>query len=266
MWIEFTGQGLEALEKRCEKKEQHMAALGARMLSPEKRAAEAQGTVEMRVGHETAMLADIAHNVSRGMTMVLGWLRDWSGATGNVSVAVNTDYVVTTLSAQEVTALVAAWQMGAISKNTLFWNLQQGEVIEDGLSFEEEEARIGDTPPALQSDPMQVEEPTAQPAQPAQPAAPAVDFAPMVEALEGLRTEPAQPVDLTPVLTMLASAVEAIKNQPAPAITINQEAPPAPTITMPAITMPPITVNVDKNGTIVFEEDGEGNITGARMS
>jgi hypothetical protein len=152
-WIEFTGQGLGALETRCEKKEAQMAALGARMLAPEKKTAEAQGTVEMRVGHETSMLADIAHVISQAMTQAMEWLRDWSGASGPVSINVNTDYTVTMLSAQEVTALVAAWQMGAISKNTLFWNLQQGEVIEDGVTFEEEEAKIGDEAPSLMGQP-----------------------------------------------------------------------------------------------------------------
>ena len=150
-WIEFTGQGLEALEKRCEKKEQQMAALGARMLAPEKKAAEAGHTVEMRVGHETSMLADMAHVVSDASTKIMGWLRDWAGIGGEVRCQVNTDYVVAQLSAQDVTALVASWQQGAISKQTLFWNLQQGEVIEDGVTFEDEEARIGDAQPMLMS-------------------------------------------------------------------------------------------------------------------
>lgn len=149
-WIEFTGQGLEALEKRCEKKEQQMAAMGARMLAPEKRAAEASQTVEMRTGHETSMLADIAHTLTQGMTTVLGWLRDWQGAQGDATVAINTDYVVSQLSPQDITALVGAWQSGAISKQTLFWNLQQGEVVEDEVDFETEEARIGDQPPMAQ--------------------------------------------------------------------------------------------------------------------
>ena len=36
---------------------------------------------------------------------------------------------------------------GHISRETLFWNLQQGELIEPGISYELEGARIEASPP-----------------------------------------------------------------------------------------------------------------------
>jgi hypothetical protein len=263
-WIEFTGQGLEALEKRCEKKEQQMAALGARMLAPEKRAAEAQGTVEMRVSHETSMLADVAQVLGQAMTQVLQWLRDWSGASGDASVQVNTDYVVTTLSAQEVTALVAAWQQGAISKQTLFWNLQQGEVVEDGVDFETEEARIGDAPPMTSGDPMELDASAAQ--APADPPAGVSfpDLAPLVEAINNreMPAAPSAPVDFSPLIAAISPLIEAFSAMQAPVVNVTT----APiTVEAPQISLPPINVTIEKSGGIKFVEDAEGKLVGAEM-
>lgn len=269
-WIEFTGQGLGALETRCAQKEQQMAALGARMLAPEKKQAEAMGTVEMRVGHETAMLADIAHVVSQAMTQALEWLRDWSRASGDVSLQVSTDYVVTTLTAPEVTALVAAWQQGAISKNTLFWNLQQGEVIEDGVSFEDEEARIGDEPPVLSNEiTMDGVRRTPMPGESGEDgedgesvstgSSPStteviVDMQPVADAIKAIPApQPQAPVDLAPLL-------EAIKGMQPPVVNITT----APiTVEAPQISLPPINVTIEKSGGIKFVEDADGKLIGA---
>lgn len=148
-FIEFTGQGLGSLEKLIDRKEQQMAALGASMLTPQRKAVESAQTHEMRSGQETSMLADIANTVSRALTIALEWLRDWSGASGDVRVQLNTDYVVSAMTAQDLTALVAAWQSGAISRATFFWNLQQGEMVPDGKTVEEETAEIDAEGPPL---------------------------------------------------------------------------------------------------------------------
>lgn len=147
-FLEFTGQGLGAIETRIKAKEQQMAVLGARMLAPDKAAAEASKTLEIRQSGEVSALAAMANTVSQGLTRVYAWLAEWAGMPGDVRCTLNTDYMVQGLSAQEITALVGAWQSGAISQNTLFYNLQQGEVIEQGVTFEDEEARIVTAPPS----------------------------------------------------------------------------------------------------------------------
>jgi hypothetical protein len=148
-YLEFTGQGLEALETRIKAKEQQMAVLGARMLAPDKAAAEAAKTMEIRQSGEVSALAALANNVSHGLSNCLKWLVTWAGIGTEAKISLNTDYMVTTLSAQELTALVGAWQSGAISAQVLFYNLKQGEMIEQGIEFEEEQARIGDAQPTL---------------------------------------------------------------------------------------------------------------------
>lgn len=137
-FIEFTGQGLGALESLVARKEAQMAALGASMLAQQKRGVEAAQTYEMRVAQETSMLADVAQQVSAGMTRVLGWMRDWAGVAGDVAFEVSTDYTVTRMTAGDLSALMALWQSGGISRQTLYWNLQQGELIAPGKTLEDE--------------------------------------------------------------------------------------------------------------------------------
>jgi hypothetical protein len=55
-----------------------------------------------------------------------------------VLVRLNSDYNLSGMSAQDLKAAVAAWQAGAMSRDTLFDVLRRGEILPDGRSNEEE--------------------------------------------------------------------------------------------------------------------------------
>ena len=148
-YLEFTGQGLGALEKRCEVKEAHMAALGARMLAPEKTGVEAADTLAQRHSGEACVLAGIAMVVGRGIERVLGIMAEWEGIAGEISYSLNTDYMPQGISAQDLTALVAAWQSGAMSWETLFSNLKRGEIVDADTEEQDEKDRIDAAGPVV---------------------------------------------------------------------------------------------------------------------
>lgn len=141
-YLEFSGQGLEALEKRLQVKEAGMAAIGARMLAPEKKQAEAERTVMLRHAGEGAVLGTIADMIEHGFNRVLTIMADWAGISGSISAEFNEDFVDTVMTAQDVLALVQAWQAGALSFESLFWNLKQGELVEGERSIDDEKASI----------------------------------------------------------------------------------------------------------------------------
>jgi len=145
-YLEFTGQGLGELREALRSKEAMMATLGARILAPEKRAAESAQTANIHRSSENSVLASIAQSISIGLTHVLELLRDWSGATGEVSVELNRDFIPNSMSAQDVDSLVKSWQSGAISHQTLFFNLVSGDVIAQDVSFDDEMERIANMP------------------------------------------------------------------------------------------------------------------------
>ena len=78
--LEYTGTGLGALEKRMEAKENHMAALGARLLDAPKRAAEAAETQRLKMSGESSLLSTLVTSLDRGITQLLQWHTEWVAA------------------------------------------------------------------------------------------------------------------------------------------------------------------------------------------
>jgi hypothetical protein len=147
--LEYSGQGLGALENRLTSKEKQMAVLGARMIEAQKSGVESAETAGIHRSGEQSTLQAQAARLSLGFSRVLSWFEQWAGGPGNVVVNLNRDFMPANLSAQDVTALVQAWQAGAISKEALFLKFQKGGVVGDGTDFETEETKIESAPPVL---------------------------------------------------------------------------------------------------------------------
>lgn len=139
-YVEVTGN-FSALRTNLEDKKREMAVLGARMLEEQKLGVEAAEAIARRQNGEESFLSAIAQTVSKGLTQAINWFAMWQNVEGENKYEINRDFVPTKMDAQTLTALVGAWQMGAFSKETLFENLKQGEIIDDSVTFEEEESR-----------------------------------------------------------------------------------------------------------------------------
>lgn len=148
-FLEFSGKGLESLSKRLQEKEAMMAALGARMLGAEKRAAEAAETAAIHRSGENGVLGSLAIAAGAAISKALNWCIRWAGVTAEAKVELNTDYLPAGMTAQDITALVQAWQAGAIDHETLFDNLQRGEIAKQGDTFEEMKGRLETEGPSL---------------------------------------------------------------------------------------------------------------------
>ncbi|MDI6743660.1 MAG: DUF4055 domain-containing protein [Smithella sp.] len=146
-FLEFTGQGLSAIERAIERMEQQMAILGARLLTSEKRATETAQTAQIHRAGESSILASIAQTISIGLTEALKTFSKWAGVKDpDAAININRDFMPIEMDAQTLTALVASWQAGAISMESLFDQLKQGEIIRDDITFEEEQERIASAP------------------------------------------------------------------------------------------------------------------------
>lgn len=145
----YGAEGLASLKQAMDDKVQMMAALGARMLSPESIAAESGEALAIRRGGENSALAKVADSVSRSIVLVLETLAEWEGITGEISYSLNTDYLPGRMSAHDLTALMAAWQAGGISSPELFDRLKAGGIIRDDKEYSDHEAEMGftDIPP-----------------------------------------------------------------------------------------------------------------------
>lgn len=129
-YLEFTGAGLEALEKRIDKKENQMATLGARMLASEKAAAETAETHTIKRQGENSALASIAHSIDAIIVKALTIMSEWSGISGEIVYKINKDFIPTKMEAAHLLALLQVYQGGAMAFSDFIENLQKGEIID----------------------------------------------------------------------------------------------------------------------------------------
>jgi hypothetical protein len=150
-FLEFKGHGLTTFENAQDRDERHMALLGSRMLEDTKRVGETADAIELRQAGENSILMTLALSLSDSISQVLRWVYWWNStepypqdiSEDVVLLKINTDFTAKGLSSMELTAIVGAWQAGAISQATMFDLFRKGEVLPTGRTDKEEETLIG---------------------------------------------------------------------------------------------------------------------------
>jgi len=141
-YLEFSGQGLQALEKAMEEKRSMMASLGAQLLQSQKAGVEASDTVRLRQNAEASTLITVVKTVEEAITSAVQVMAEWEGLSGEVNIKLNTDFVDTKINAQDLSSLMGAWQSGAISHDTFLFNMKRGEILPPEMSIEDEKSLI----------------------------------------------------------------------------------------------------------------------------
>jgi hypothetical protein len=153
-YLEFTGQGLGALRTNLEDKKKEMAVLGARMLEAEPSAQQSANTAAIHRGGEQSMLASIAETVSHAVLSMLKLFCEFADASSEeVKYMLNKDFFPMPMDSLTLTAIVAAWQNGAIDRETMHENLQKGEIVSMDKTVEDMKANIDKDPPPTQDVP-----------------------------------------------------------------------------------------------------------------
>jgi hypothetical protein len=173
-YLEFHGQGLTTFERAMTQDEQLMAVLGSRMMEEQKRVGETAASIELRQSGENAVLSAVSFSISESLSHVLRWIYWWNstettpGDIGDktVLVSLNADFSLNGMASTEITAVVAAWKAGAISRDTMFDLFRMGDVLPVGRSNEDEAELVAGTPqPApVAADPGAVTLPVPAPA------------------------------------------------------------------------------------------------------
>lgn len=148
--VETQGTGLAFNESYLNDCKSTMAALGARLLVPEANAQISENTMQMKTAGYRATIMQIANTASRAITQALKIIAEWEGQNPNeVKLELNTDYNLSEMDAQTITALVTAWQTGAIRQEDMFKKLQKGEIIESEISFDDFKSNLEVSSPIL---------------------------------------------------------------------------------------------------------------------
>lgn len=123
-------------------KQDQMAALGARLVSA---GGGIKTAYETKSEDATAhsVLSIICDNVSAAYTKALQWAGEMMGATGETSLSIPTDFVVDTLDANELTALLAAVQAGKLPESDFWAKLREVGYIDPEKTDDEIREELG---------------------------------------------------------------------------------------------------------------------------
>jgi hypothetical protein len=162
-FLEFTGQGLTTFERAMDRDERLMAVLGSRLLEDQKKVGETAQAIELRQSGEYSVLGSVATSVSESLTQILRWVYWWNSTedvpdsvtSGEVLIQLNTDFSTKGMDSLEIQAVVAAWQAGAISRDTMFELFRKGEILPDGRTNQDETALVRAGLPEKPAQPVQ---------------------------------------------------------------------------------------------------------------
>ncbi len=149
-YLEFTGHGLTTFERAMDRDERLMAVLGSRLLEDQKKVGETAEAIQLRQSGENSVLSAIGSSVSESLTQVLRWVFWWNSTeeipdaitSADVLIQLNADFSLKGMSSQDLQAVVAAWQSGALSKDSMFELFRRGEILPDGRTNQDEAALI----------------------------------------------------------------------------------------------------------------------------
>ena len=150
-YLEFTGQGLNAIAQAMDSKKKEMAVQGARLLEQSRPGVEAAEALQLRQSGEQSVLANIASDVSAALTKALTMYARWLGVSeserAKINVALNQDFNPAGVDSALLATLFGALQAGRLSPEVWFYNLQRGEVTPEDWTLEDELAAIDKAPP-----------------------------------------------------------------------------------------------------------------------
>jgi hypothetical protein len=139
-FLEFTGQGLGALERALEQKEAQMAMLGTQIFASGKD--ETATAAKIHRSQQTASLSSIAGAISEAMSRAYQYVLLMLRSSETAVFEMSKDFMPETLDSALLTVLVSTYQQGAMSLETLLWNMKQGELLPPDITPEEEQIRI----------------------------------------------------------------------------------------------------------------------------
>lgn len=136
------GTGIEAHRTAMTDARQNAVAAGVRLFDTQAKA-ESGEALRIRSAAQTATLITIAQASAATLEKALRYAAIFVGQDPNeIVVKPNLDFVEQKMNPTDAKALTEVWQSGAISKQTLYENLQRGDIASTERTFEEEQDLI----------------------------------------------------------------------------------------------------------------------------
>lgn len=150
-FLEFEGGGLSALVEAMQEDKADMAILGARILEQQKKQSETAEAMQIRQGGDSSILATIANTTSKSLTeaiqTAIWWMIPGDASARDLketAIKLNTEFTPKMMSPEELRVLLDTWIRGALSRETLIYNLQRADILQPGSTVNDELERLAD--------------------------------------------------------------------------------------------------------------------------
>jgi hypothetical protein len=142
-YLEFTGQGLQSLEKALVEKQTQVASMSARFIDQSQRGSESTEVVKLRFMSETSSLTISVKSTQSFLNSLYQTIAIFKGVDKkDILISLNCDFLSSKLSAADLKALVEAYLSGGISAEVLAYNLKRGELYAPDVSVKDEVSKL----------------------------------------------------------------------------------------------------------------------------
>jgi hypothetical protein len=146
-YLEFQGLGLKSLETAMSDKISLMASVSARMVDTSTRGSEAAETVRLRYMSESASIVHIISAVENGLVMLYNMMARLRKANGPVTIQLSREILGAGISFKDLATLFDGYFKGAVTKETLLYNMRRLDAVDPNRTDEDELRGIKDPPP-----------------------------------------------------------------------------------------------------------------------
>lgn len=134
-------EAVGALAEAMDKKENHMAAIGARILTSTGSSNISTETAKLERAGEHSVLADISNSCADGLSEILSILMQWAGldesAASKSRVTLNTEFVPKGMASDELNAWFGGYLKGAVPLKLFFAKLKARGEVPDTMTEED---------------------------------------------------------------------------------------------------------------------------------
>jgi hypothetical protein len=134
-WVEHSGQAIGVGRQDLKDLEFQMEAHGLQMLVARPGGQSATGEA-LDAAKETSLLAMTADELKTSLEVALGWMAEYGGVDETVEIAVNKEFGVNMMAAQDVTALLSAVNTGQMPTRVFVQELIRRGTIDPGTDIE----------------------------------------------------------------------------------------------------------------------------------
>ncbi len=152
-WVEHTGKAIDAGRTDLKDLEFQMETFGLQLLVA--RGKQSATGEALDSAKETSTLSMTADQLQDTLEQAFKWMAEYGGLTDvEMQVAVNKEFGVSMMGAQEMTAMLAAVNTGNMSRETFLREMARRGMVAPDLDIEKEQERIDATAPSLTGEGM----------------------------------------------------------------------------------------------------------------